>query len=69
MDQSGVDYVRGLKARAGLPIAAGFGISRPEHVRMLDGLADAAVIGSHIINLMDAGGLAAVDEFLAACGG
>ncbi|HCU68667.1 MAG TPA: tryptophan synthase subunit alpha [Desulfomicrobium sp.] len=69
MDQAGVDYVRGLKTKAGLPIAAGFGISRPEHVRMLDGLADAAVIGSHIINLMDAGGLAAVDEFLAACGG
>ncbi|GAB6113750.1 tryptophan synthase subunit alpha [Desulfomicrobium salsuginis] len=67
MDQAGIDYVRGLKTRAGLPIAAGFGISRPEHVRMLDGLADAAVIGSHIINLMDAGGLAAVDEFLAAC--
>ena len=69
MEQAGMDYVRGLKARAGLPIAAGFGISRPEHVRMLDGLADAAVIGSHIINLMDAGGLVAVDEFLAACGG
>ncbi len=69
MDQSGVDYVRNLKTKAGLPIAAGFGISRPEHVRMLNGLADAAVIGSHIINLMDAGGLAAVDEFLAACGG
>ena len=69
MDQAGVDYVRGLKTRAGLPIAAGFGISSPEHVRMLDGLADAAVIGSHIINLMDAGGLATVDEFLAACGG
>lgn len=68
MDRAGVDYVRGLKTRAGLPIAAGFGISSPEHVRMLDGLADAAVIGSHIINLMDAGGLAAVDEFLAACG-
>ena len=69
MDQAGVDYVRGLKTRAGLPIAAGFGISRPEHVRMLDGLADAAVIGSHIINLMDTGGLAAVDEFLAVCEG
>ena len=67
MDQAGLDYVRGLKTKAGLPIAAGFGISRPEHVRMLDGLADAAVIGSHIINLMDAGGLKAVDEFLAAC--
>jgi tryptophan synthase alpha chain len=68
MDQAGVDYVKALKAKAGLPIAAGFGISRPEHVRMLDGLADVAVIGSHIINLMDAKGLGAVDEFLAACG-
>lgn len=67
MDQAGVDYVKALKAKAGLPIAAGFGISRPEHVRMLDGLADAAVIGSHIINLLDAGGLGAVDNFLAAC--
>jgi tryptophan synthase alpha chain len=69
MDQAGVDYVRGLKTKAGLPIAAGFGISSPDHVRMLDGLADAAVIGSHIINLLDAGGLRAVDEFLAACVG
>jgi tryptophan synthase alpha chain len=67
MDQAGVDYVKALKAKAGLPIAAGFGISRSEHVRMLDGLADVAVIGSHIINLMDAGGLGAVDDFLAVC--
>lgn len=67
MDQAGVDYVKALKAKAGLPIAAGFGISSPEHVRMLSGLADAAVIGSHIINLLDAGGLEAVDDFLAAC--
>ena len=62
-----MDYVRNLKKKAGLPIAAGFGISSPEHVRMLDGLADAAVIGSHIINLLDTKGMAAVDEFLAAC--
>lgn len=68
LDQTGVDYVRNLKKKAGLPIAAGFGISSPEHVRMLDGLADVAVIGSHIINLMDTKGLGAVDEFLAACG-
>lgn len=67
MDQAGVDYVRNLKAKAGLPIAAGFGISSPEHVRMLSGLADAAVIGSHIINLLDAGGMGAVEEFLLAC--
>lgn len=67
MDQAGVDYVRSLKAKAGLPIAAGFGISRPEHVRMLDGLADAAVIGSHIINLLDREGMNAVEDFLLAC--
>jgi len=67
LDQAGVDYVRDLKKKAGLPIAAGFGISSPDHVRMLDGLADVAVVGSHIINLMDAAGLGAVDEFLAAC--
>lgn len=67
IDQAGVDYVRDLKNKAGLPIAAGFGISRPEHVAMLDGLADAAVVGSHIINLLDAGGLGAVDGFLTAC--
>jgi len=67
MDQAGVDYVRNLKAKAGLPIAAGFGISSPEHVRMLSGLADAAVIGSHIINLLDAEGMGAVAEFLRAC--
>lgn len=69
LDQDGVDYVRALKAKAGLPIAAGFGISKPEHVAMLDGLADAAVVGSHIINLMDTKGLGAVEEFLAACRG
>jgi len=67
IDGAGVDYVRGLKKKAGLPIAAGFGISKPEHVRMLDGLADAAVVGSHIINLLDDGGLGAVDAFLAEC--
>ena len=67
IDQAGVDYVRSLKKKAGLPIAAGFGISSPDHVRMLDGLADVAVIGSHIINLLDARGLRAVDDFLAAC--
>ena len=67
IDQAGVDYVRSLKKKTALPIAAGFGISSPDHVRMLDSLADVAVIGSHIINLMDAKGLGAVDEFLAAC--
>jgi len=66
--QAGVDYVRNLKNKAGLPIAAGFGISRPEHVRMLSGLADVAVVGSHIINLLDREGMSGVEDFLLACG-
>lgn len=38
-----------------LPIAAGFGISRPEHMKALRGSADAAVVGSAIVEKIDGG--------------
>ncbi len=38
-----------LRAATPLPIAAGFGISRPEHVRQLRGKADAAVVASALV--------------------
>jgi tryptophan synthase alpha chain len=52
-----------------LPIAAGFGISRPEHMKALRGMADAAVVGSAIVNEIDQGGdpVALVKELLRAC--
>jgi tryptophan synthase alpha chain len=52
-----------------LPVAAGFGISRPEHLRALRGAADAAVIGSALVAEVDAGGdpAALVSELLPAC--
>jgi tryptophan synthase alpha chain len=37
---------------AGLPIALGFGISRPEHVREACATADAAVVGSALVSII-----------------
>jgi tryptophan synthase alpha chain len=52
-----------------LPIAAGFGISRPEHMALLRGTADAAVVGSAIVGEMERGSdpVALVKELLKAC--
>jgi tryptophan synthase alpha chain len=45
--------VRRLKQFTDLPIALGFGISTPEHVRAVSTFADAAVIGSAIVGLVE----------------
>jgi tryptophan synthase alpha chain len=52
-----------------LPVAAGFGISRQEHLRMLRGKLDAAVVGSAIVDEVNRGGdgVALVRELLKAC--
>jgi tryptophan synthase alpha chain len=41
--------VRRARAKTRLPIAVGFGISLPGHVSILGGLADAAVVGSALV--------------------
>jgi len=41
--------LRRVRAATSLPIAVGFGISLPEHVSLLGGLADAAVVGSALV--------------------
>jgi tryptophan synthase alpha chain len=45
--------VRRLRKFTQLPIAMGFGISTPEHVRAVAGFADAAVVGSAIVALIE----------------
>lgn len=52
-----------------LPVAAGFGISRPEHMKALRGHADAAVVGSAIVSEIEKGNdpVALVKELLKAC--
>jgi tryptophan synthase alpha chain len=42
--------LRRVRAVTDLPIAAGFGISRPAHIRALRGQADAAVVASALLN-------------------
>ena len=41
-----VDLVRRVRAHTGLPIVVGFGISTPDHVRALRGIADGVAVGS-----------------------
>jgi tryptophan synthase alpha chain len=44
-----VDNVAWLRAQTDLPICIGFGISRPEHVRLLAPVADGLIVGSAIV--------------------
>lgn len=44
--------VRRIRAQTTLPIALGFGISRPEHVAEVCAYADAAVVGSALVSLI-----------------
>jgi len=41
--------VRSVKAVTDTPVAVGFGISRPEHVRQVTAVADAAIVGSAFV--------------------
>ena len=47
------DLVGRIRAATRKPVAVGFGISRPEHVAEVCGLADGAVVGSAVVALMD----------------
>jgi tryptophan synthase alpha chain len=49
------DLLAEVKKHTDLPVAAGFGISRPEHMKALRGSADAAVVGSAIVSAIDKG--------------
>jgi tryptophan synthase alpha chain len=61
--------VERLRRYTHLPIALGFGISQPQHVAALAEFADAAVIGSAVVGIIEQAGAAeapqAVAEFVA----
>ncbi len=58
-----------VKRRTTLPVAAGFGISRQDHLKALRGKLDAAVVGSAIVDEIDRAGdgVSLVRELLKVC--
>ena len=52
VDASAHELASRVKAETGMPLALGFGISRPEHVRSIGQCADAAVVGSALVNVI-----------------
>ena len=50
------DLVGRVRAHASLPVALGFGLSRPEHVAAAGQVADAAVVGSALVDRIAAWG-------------
>lgn len=46
------DLVARIREHTSMPIAVGFGISKPEHVRQVAQFADGAVVGSQLVQLL-----------------
>ena len=53
------EMVARIRAVSDLPLALGFGISKPEHVRAVCQWADAAVVGSALVNVIAEAGASA----------
>ena len=53
------EMVRRIRGVSDLPVALGFGISKPEHVRRIGQWADAAVVGSALVNVIAEAGASA----------
>lgn len=62
-----LDHLKRLREQTSLPLAVGFGISKPEHVTALKGVADGVIVGSAIVRRLaeSASPLSAVSEYAA----
>lgn len=52
LEGSASDLSTRVRAETGMPLALGFGLSSPEHVREAGRLADAAVVGSALVDVI-----------------
>ncbi len=62
------DNVRQIKGLTDLPVCVGFGISRPDHVAQLSGVADGAIVGSGLVKHMKLHAGAGTSELARAAG-
>ena len=47
------DYIARIRSHTDLPLAIGFGISKPEHVASVGEIADGAIVGAALINALN----------------
>lgn len=64
LDPTVVSYLDTVKKYIQVPIALGFGISKPEHISALVDKVDIAVVGSAVIEVINKKGLKAVTPFI-----
>ena len=59
-----LDAVRELKSMCDVPVAVGFGVSNASQVAAISEVADGVVVGSALIDAIDAGGVAGAEAFM-----
>lgn len=64
LDPAVMKYLQTVKKYIKVPLALGFGISKPEHIAALVGKVDLAVVGSAVIELIDKQGVGAITGYI-----
>ena len=59
-----LDQLRWLRTQTELPLCVGFGVSKPEHVRMLKPAVDGVIVGSAIVRRLEQAGGKPVDAIV-----
>ena len=64
LDQDTLDYITRCRAATGLPLALGFGIKSAADIRLLNGQADIAIVGTACLEAWEQGGADGYKKFL-----